>query len=605
MALDNSRFSGTGSIFVRLAQAKFAVWFWMRIALPVGLVVFLWRGLAAVEPLGHGGGVAYLQASLYELSLSAEKPAEFVLPKRFKNIAVARHPDYLEMMHIVNSRVMLAGATGGGAMLFILLVGGWAARRERLQQTSDQHRRGSELVSPKQLSKLLKKSEGKGEIELGEIILPWMAECRGIAAIGMTGAGKTQLQNRILDKIVERGDRGIIYSVKGDDYITTHWRDGDAIFCPADQRCVGWNLMDDVTDLADFDVIANSLVVHDDRVKTWSNGARMIVSGLLKYCWLFGHRTNRQVASVFDQDATGMRDYLRQVPGASQAAGLLADPTSAPANSFYITVCLFSRPFQLLKHLEGGWSISRWIKEGSGRIYLPATPRLREQLGGLYSVFYDLAIVHHLSLPKDPERRIWYCIDELSAVGQISRLPELRNVGRDKGAGAMVGLQSFPQLDPIYTPDGRKAMFGGFASKAIFRCDEQNTLDELSKQLGKQEVESSRENLSTSFNTEKDGVTKMAEVRDEILIKPDEIKTLQNLHFYLQVAGYPATQTKVEYRDWPHLIEAYIPHPALSLEALAVECARQNAQVSSLKTTSAEKPTAKPAAAVTAAAIIE
>lgn len=224
-------------------------------------------------------------------------------------------------------------------------------------------------------------------------------------------------------------------------------------------------------------------------------------------------------------------------------------------------------------------------------------------------MFFDLAIVHHLSLPKSPERRIWYCIDELSAVGQISRLPELRNVGRDKGAGSMVGLQSFPQIDPIYTPDGRKALFGGFASKAIFRSDEQYTLDELSKQLGKHEVESSRENLSTSFNTERDGVTKMSEIRDEVLVKPDEIKTLQSLHFYLQVAGYPATKTEVEYRDWPTLIDAYIPHPALSLEALAAEYARQNAQIDAIKTTTPaeETPTSKPvtAAATTTPAAIE
>jgi len=131
---------------------------------------------------------------------------------------------------------------------------------------------------------------------------------------------------------------------------------------------------------------------------------------------------------VFSHDAQGMRDCLRFTPGAEQAAGLLVEPGSSPANSFFITVCLYTRPLQLLKHLGDGFSISEWVKSGSGRIYLPATPKLQRQLGPLYSVFIDLLIVHHLSLPNDTGRRIWYGLDELSALGKIPGLPQLANL---------------------------------------------------------------------------------------------------------------------------------------------------------------------------------
>jgi|GEM_PF-3372576 len=581
MSSDRSRFSGTGSIFNRISQISFALRFWGTIAFFLALFVFYLRALHALAPLGNGGGMSYIRASIYEFAFAFDKPAAatWILDDNLRLIGVARHPAYLRLMHIVSGRMVIAAMWGGFAGVAVLFLGFFLARKEASLQTEDRHRRGSELASPKDLTKSLKKSEGEGVIKLGEIILPRQAECRGIFCIGMTGVGKTQLQNRVMDVIVDRGDRGIFYSVKGDDYLTTHWRDGDAIFCPADQRCLGWNLMADITDLADFEIIANSLVVQDDKVKTWSNGARMIVAGLLKFCYLSNQRTNKQIAAIFGQGPAEMRDCLRRVPGAEQAAGLLADPNSAPANSFYITVCLFSRPLQLLKHLEGDWSIARWIKEGSGRIYLPATPRLREQLGGLYSVFFDLAIVHHLSLPKDPERRIWYGIDELAAVGQISRLPELRNVGRDKGGAFLGAAQSFPQIDPIYSLDGRKALVGGMGTVATFRTKDESTLEELSKIIGKHEVESSRENLSTSFNIDRDGVTKMSEIKDDILVKPDEIKILPAMHFYAQVTGYPATKTHVEYKDWPALIPALIPHPALSLDALAVEYEQQNTMI--------------------------
>jgi len=404
------------------------------------------------------------------------------------------------------------------------------------------------------------------------MVIPRPIETRGILSIGMLGVGKTQMQNRVMDVIVERQDRGIIFSAKGDDYITTHWRDGDNIFCPADARTAGWSLMSDVSDIGDFDIIAESLVDDsNEKTKTWSGGAKMIISGLLKFCYLTGQRNNRQICEIFAMDAKSMRDCLKKTPGAEHAAGLLAEPTSPPSVSFHITVCLYTRPLQLLKHIEGDFSVSRWIKEGTGRIYLPATPKLHRHLGALYSVFIDLAIVHHLSLPNDSNRRIWYGLDELSALGKIPGLSQLANVGRSKGAAILAGTQAYPQLDLLYGHDQRRALINGFATRAIFRNEDEHTLEELSKSLGRHEIERTRENLSTSFNVNRDGVTKMSETTEEVLVKPDEIKNLEALHFYVQSSGYPAAKTLIEYREWPELIPAHIPHPELSLESLTAE----------------------------------
>jgi len=203
---------------------------------------------------------------------------------------------------------------------------------------------------------------------------------------------------------------------------------------------------------------------------------------------------------------------------------------------------------------------------------LPAShPKLQRQLGPLYSVFIDLLIVHHLSLPNDTGRRIWYGLDELSALGKIPGLPQLANLGRSKGAAIVAGTQSYPQLDLIYGPEQRKALLNGFATKLVFRNEDEQTLEELSKAMGRREIERARENLSTPINSTRGGVTRMSETAEDVLILPDEIKNLPALHFYVQSSGYPVTKTSIDYKEWPELTPAHLPHPEMSLAALREE----------------------------------
>ena len=570
MSIERSRFSGTASLFNRLNQLFFAVKFWLYIALAVVIIVFAWRAYPMLKD--WSATEFFLRASLYEFTVRTGQPWPWLLDQTYRTAVVSQTQEYRDLYGLILNSFKRSGYEGLGGGMLVLIFGFWLGRKEARSQTEDRHRRGSQLVAPKELNRCLRRTEGEGQIMLGEVQLPKAIEVRGLFAIGMLGVGKTQLQNRILDAVVERDERGVIFTAKGDDFIATHWRTGDVIFCPADARTVGWSLMSDITDLSDFDIIAESLVDDsNEKTKVWGGGAKMIISGLLKYCYLTGHRSNRSVCEVFSYDAQGMRDCLRHTPGAEQAAGLLAEPGSSPANSFFITVCLYTRPLQLLKHLGDGFSITEWVKSGSGRIYLPATPKLQRQLGPLYSVFVDLLIVHHLSLPNDSSRRIWYGLDELAALGKIPGLSQLANLGRSKGAAIVAGTQSYPQLDLLYGPEQRKALLNGFATKLVFRNEDEQTLEELSKAMGRREIERARENLSTPVNPTRGGVTRMSETAEDVLILPDEIKNLPALHFYVQSSGYPVAKTSIDYKEWPELTPAHLPHPEMSLAALREE----------------------------------
>ena len=63
----------------------------------------------------------------------------------------------------------------------------------------------------------------------------------------------------------------------------------------------------------------------------------------------------------------------------------------------------------------------------------------------------------------------------------------------------------------------------------------------------------------------------MSETAEDVLILPDEIKNLPALHFYVQSSGYPVTKTSINFKEWPELIPAHLPHPEMSLVALREE----------------------------------
>ncbi|MDY0301604.1 MAG: type IV secretion system DNA-binding domain-containing protein [Trichlorobacter sp.] len=249
---ERSRFSGTASLFNRFNSFIFAVKFWVYIALAVAIIIFAWRAYPVLKEWSLLEFI--IRASLYEFTVKTGQPWPWLVEQKYHTAAVTQMQEYHDIYRIILNSLKKSGYEGLGGGFLVIVLGFWLGRKEARSQTEDRHRRESQLVTPKELTRCLSKTEGDGRIILGEVRLPRAIEVRGLFAIGILGVGKTQLQNHILDAVVERDERGIIFTAKGDDFIATHWRTGDVIFCPADARTVGWSLMYDITDLSDFDI---------------------------------------------------------------------------------------------------------------------------------------------------------------------------------------------------------------------------------------------------------------------------------------------------------------------------------------------------------------
>src|SRR3546814_20405539 len=81
---------------------------------------------------------------------------------------------------------------------------------------------------------------------------------------------------------------------------------------------------------------------------------------------------------------------------------------------------------------------------------MPYTANQIAALRGLISCWMNIAILETLSLEPSFERRIWFHIDELDALGRIEGLKDAQARLRKFGGCVAIGFQSFAQVKQVY-----------------------------------------------------------------------------------------------------------------------------------------------------------
>src|SRR3546814_1649606 len=81
---------------------------------------------------------------------------------------------------------------------------------------------------------------------------------------------------------------------------------------------------------------------------------------------------------------------------------------------------------------------------------MPYTANQIAALRGLISCWMNIAILETLSLEPSFERRIWFHIDEMDALGRIEGLKDAQDRLRKFGGCVAIGFQSFAQVKQVY-----------------------------------------------------------------------------------------------------------------------------------------------------------
>ena len=484
--------------------------------------------------------------------------------------------------------IIVASEICTGAILVLAVVAWYVSRIIYERQTADKFIRGSVLTTPKALNQMLRRDLGSGTIKIGggflntilrrNIYLPTVLECQSAIFLGKSGQGKTVLLNSLLSTVLKQNHKCCILSLKDGDFISTHADlTRDQVYCPGDSRSVGWSFMvSDIVDLSDFDTIGYVFFPENlNATGPWLNGAREIFVGLLKYAYVSGQRLNKQIYyDIFchKDGATAWREMLLKTPDGTKAAGMLALPDSPTAFGFFITVLCGIKPLQILAKNDGDFSIRKWMQdETAGSVFLISKERFKKMLAPAQSLFLEMLMINHLDMKQDLNRRLIYLLDELPNLLKINRLDGLLAIARSVGSSVYISSQSYVQLDSVYSEPVRRSMCNNCNLKVLFCIADPKTAEESSAVIGKAEYELSRETMSTSASENRDSISNMKELKEKTIVMPSELSNLKMKELYVSLPAYGTAKTKIKYRKYPKINEAFCPDPNYDIATIQAE----------------------------------
>lgn len=412
----------------------------------------------------------------------------------------------------------------------------------------------------------IQKFKLNGRVRAGDFAIPEEYENRGTLILGTAGSGKSALTRLLLKSVRETlkpGDKMIIFDRKGE-FIEHFYRDGDLILNFADKRTIKWNIFKEIEEERDIDSVAASLIPHTDdpKEKFWSNSARDIFKAVLLRIYkgnYSGTPSNKDLYNYFNKINTKEKliNSLKQLEEAyALAEGYLSEgETAASVFASFTEYANYFRNPDI--NYNGDFSIREWIREGEGVLFIANPPRIEDSYRALYTVFLDIAFKEVLSLRDDINRRIWLFIDEFPALFKLESLEKLLAEGRSKGSAPVLVAQDFTQVEKIYGI-GANSIFNNSNTKVFFRISEPRSAEFISRFLGEQEVERTREGMTMGTENYRDGYMINRDIDKRQVVMPSELMNLEDLSFYYKIGHYPVGFTKIDYPVLEKVAEPFI-----------------------------------------------
>ena len=334
-------------------------------------------------------------------------------------------------------------------------------------------------------------------VTLAGVALSREDETMHVAAIGATGSGKSTALHALMAGALRRGDRHIVADPEGA-AMSAFFADGDILLNPFDARCARWDLLAEIETQSDYAFLAQSMLPYlgaGDHDQWISYGQRLLADTLENFVTLELGNTSDYVALLGSARIAELKELCAGTPsaryfeegGERMLASILG--TIAPAVAQLRAIAMAQRdPF----------SLRRWIREGTGSLWMPYAANQISALRGLVSCWMNIAILESLSLPASRHRRIWFHIDELDALGRIEGLKDAQARLRKVGGCVAIGFQSFAQVRQVYG-EAAHTIVENCGNLLILRCGgggDDSTANLACELIGERETE--RDDLSRS-----------------------------------------------------------------------------------------------------------
>lgn len=439
------------------------------------------------------------------------------------------------------------------------------------QETESIHLRGHRVITAKELNRELMGLKEKQTLPIGEISLPHSFETLHGLVLGATGSGKTTAFLQIHETLRARGSRGLIFDSKGDFIARKYNPDRDILFNPVDTRCIGWNVFNEIHSSLDIEKIGSSLFpeTNKERDAYWRMASRDIFIGLLHHIWRTSQRTNRAVWEAVSAPVADIRKWLSAIPEGRPGArhleggeGQVYQQTAGCLSS----LMQFTRCFEYLAGIDGRFSISEWVKEGEGFIYLGNPKKAQETIRPILTLLVDLVGYNILDLSENLDRRIYLLIDEFGALQKINTLIDLLTLGRSKGGSCWLGAQDLGRVWETYGEATVETIFNNTGTKLVFRLDAPDTVSYIERAIGEREISEVEPSFSMGPSDYRDGISFGRKKRAEKIIMAGEIASLPKLNCFIKVGNYNPAKIQLTLQDFPARNESFIPRQDLTLQ---------------------------------------
>ncbi|MGY5652118.1 type IV conjugative transfer system coupling protein TraD [Vibrio cincinnatiensis] len=448
-------------------------------------------------------------------------------------------------------------ATVLGLVLFSIALRFFKHQGEK--QSEDFHIRGFRLVEPEVITKELKvrakkkKKHGYGDGSIsdfkidGHQLLKQYFEVQHLLIDGTTGAGKSVMIRKLIRWIRSNGDKAIIYD-KGCVFVSKFYNPStDIILNPFDKRCANWDIWCDAFEAPDFENMAAALIPqHGDGDPFWVDSARTIFSSTAYQMSRSNEEcTNEKLLSLI---LTAELETLGSFLKGTESAALVSNDIKKTAISIKSVLATYIKSLRFLDGLNNEdrpaklkqrFSISKWVQddEQSGFLFLSTNAQQHASLRPLISMWLAIASNAILGLEPDEDRRVWVIMDEMPSLHKLPELGSIIAEVRKFGGCYLIGIQSYAQLVKTYGKNAADEMFDLLNTRFFFRAPSAQMAEISSKDLGEQEVDVSKENVSYGANSLRDGVSLGHQTVTRPVVSASQIQALDDLECYLRTPG--------------------------------------------------------------------
>jgi len=420
-----------------------------------------------------------------------------------------------------------------GALGFLVIGLVFSIPRDRARRHKDDERRlkGPEMVTIKEFQRRsgadgisFLTTEGRQTLSI-----PRSLESSHMMIMGDTGTGKSVLQRRVLTQIAERGETAIVYD-PALEYTPQFFNParGDLILNPLDVRCPYWSPSDEVMHEAEALTLATSLFPDKPHENTFFvEGPRKVFAHLLTLKptpeelirWMSHEEELDRLLKGTELTTFIYRGAGPQRGGVLGALNMVAD-----------SLKLLPRESDTKQR----WTTEEWARQNCGWIFLTSTPRFRERLLPLMSLWLDTLVLRLMNQGDPAMRHAWFVLDELASLQRLPQLHTALTENRKSGNPVVIGFQGRSQLEVRYGHEA-ESMLSQPATKIFLHTSEPRAAKWISDTIGEVEME----RVKTTVNTHPLKITKSksynTERRTEPLVLPSEISGLQRLHAFLKV----------------------------------------------------------------------